>query len=70
MMEDKKSFNSGRRAFLKHLGMGVGAAVSMTMMEPFQVFAQKKEEQGEVANRMTYRVQHGSGEQISCWDSA
>ena len=65
MMEDKKSFNDGRRAFLKRLGMGVGAAVSMTVMEPFQVFAQKKEEQGGVANRMTYRVQHGSGEQIS-----
>ena len=48
MMEDKKSFNSGRRDFLRRLGMGVGAAVSMTMMEPFQVFAQKKEEQGEV----------------------
>ena len=65
MMEDKKSFNDGRRAFLKRLGMGVGAAVSMTVMEPFQMFAQKKEEQGGVTNRMTYRVQHGSGEQIS-----
>jgi predicted aldo/keto reductase-like oxidoreductase len=65
MMEDKKSFNSGRRDFLRRLGMGVGAAVSMTVMEPFQMFAQKKEEQGGVTNRMTYRVQHGSGEQIS-----
>ena len=64
-MEDKKSFNSGRRDFLRRLGMGVGAAVSMTVMEPFQMFAQKKEEQGGVTNRMTYRVQHGSGEQIS-----
>ncbi len=35
MMEDKKSFNSGRRDFLRRLGMGVGAAVSMTVMEPF-----------------------------------
>ena len=65
MMEDKKSFNDGRRAFLKRLGLGVGTALTMTMMEPFQVFAQKKEEQGGVTNRMTYRVQHGSGEQIS-----
>ena len=64
-MENKKNFNSGRREFLRRLGMGVGAAVSMTVMEPFQVFAQKKEEQGGVTNRMTYRVQHGSGEQIS-----
>ena len=64
-MEDKKSFNSGRRDFLRRLGMGVGAAVSMTVMEPFEMFAQKKEEKGGVTNRMTYRVQHGSGEQIS-----
>ena len=65
MMEDKKRFNDGRRAFLKRLGLGVGTAVTMSMMEPLQVFAQKKEEKDGVQNRMTYRVQHGSGEQIS-----
>ena len=45
--------------------MGAGAAVAMTMMEPLQMFAQKKEKEGGAVNRMTYRVQHGSGEQIS-----
>jgi len=50
---------------LRRLGMGAGAAVAMTMMEPLQMFAQKKEKEGGAVNRMTYRVQHGSGEQIS-----
>ena len=65
MMENKKRFDDGRRDFLKRLGLGVGTAVAMTMMEPLQMFAQEKEEKGGVQNRMTYRVQHGSGEQIS-----
>ncbi|MBQ3360748.1 MAG: aldo/keto reductase [Prevotella sp.] len=64
-MENKKRFDDGRRDFLKRLGLGVGTAVAMTMMEPLQMFAQEKEEKGGVQNRMTYRVQHGSGEQIS-----
>ena len=64
-MKNKQELNQGRRAFLRRLGMGAGAAVAMTMMEPLQMFAQKKEKEGGAVNRMTYRVQHGSGEQIS-----
>ena len=43
MMEDKKRFNDGRRAFLKRLGLGVGTAVTMTMMEPLQMSATDKD---------------------------
>ena len=35
MMEDKKRFNDGRRAFLKRLGLGVGTAVTMTKKQQF-----------------------------------
>ena len=52
-----------RREFLRKLGMGAGAAVAMGMMQPFRMFAQ--DELKVVPSRMTYRVQHGSGEQIS-----
>ena len=53
-----------RREFLRRLGMGAGAAMAMSVMEPLRVFGQEKQE-GVGDNRMTYRVQHGSGEQIS-----
>ena len=64
-MEDnmnKPSFS--RRDFLRRLAMGAGAAVTMSVMEPLRVFAQD-EKKDATPNRMTYRVQHGSGEQIS-----
>ncbi len=53
-----------RRDFLRKLGMGAGAAVTMSMMQPFRMFAQG-EKPKVVPSRMTYRVQHGTGEQIS-----
>ena len=53
-----------RRDFLRKLGMGAGAAVTMSMMQPFRLFAQG-EKPKVVPSRMTYRVQHGTGEQIS-----
>ena len=53
-----------RRDFLRKLGMGAGAAVTMSMMQPFRIFAQG-EKPKVVPSRMTYRVQHGTGEQIS-----
>ncbi|MBO4826288.1 MAG: aldo/keto reductase [Prevotella sp.] len=53
-----------RRDFLRRFGMGVGSAVALMALEPISVLA-KKDEKKPVANRMTYRVQHGSGEQIS-----
>ena len=52
-----------RREFLRKLGMGAGAVVGMSMMQPFRMFAQ--DEKKVASSRMTYRVQHGSGEQIS-----
>ena len=63
-MDKKDSRNEmSRREFLRKLGMGAGAAVAMGMMQPFRMFAQ--DELKVVPSRMTYRVQHGSGEQIS-----
>ena len=52
-----------RREFLKRLGIGTGSAVALMAMEPLNALAQKDKKV--VENRMTYRVQHGSGEQIS-----
>ena len=52
-----------RREFLKRLGIGTGSAMALMAMEPLGAFAQKNKKT--VDNRMTYRVQHGSGEQIS-----
>ena len=63
-MDKKDNRNEmSRRDFLRRLGMGAGAAVAMGMMQPFRMFAQ--DEMKVVPSRMTYRVQHGSGEQIS-----
>ena len=53
-----------RRAFLKRLGWGAGSAMALMAMEPLNVLAKDKSEKV-TENRMTYRVQHGSGEQIS-----
>ena len=53
-----------RRLFLKRLGLGAGSAMALMAMEPLNVLAKEKSEKP-VENRMTYRVQHGSGEQIS-----
>ena len=53
-----------RREFLRRLGMGAGAVMASSMMGPLRALAQD-EQKGVGDNRMTYRVQHGSGEQIS-----
>ena len=64
-MEDNMNKPSvSRRDFLRRLAMGAGAAVTMSVMEPLRVFAQDEKKEA-TPNRMTYRVQHGSGEQIS-----
>ena len=56
-----------RREFLRRLGMGAGSAMALMALEPLSVLAKENGHQGVkgVENRMTYRVQHGSGEQIS-----
>ncbi len=62
MKENQHDMN--RREFLRRLGLGMGSAVALMAMEPLNVLAQKEKGKG-ADNRMTYRVQHGSGEQIS-----
>jgi predicted aldo/keto reductase-like oxidoreductase len=56
-----------RREFIKRLSAGAGSAVALMALEPLSAFAnsneQKRRTDGDI--RMTYRVQHGSGEQIS-----
>lgn len=64
MKEENSQNNVSRRDFLRRLGMGAGSAVAMSMMGPLRLFAQEEKKEV-VQNRMTYRVQHGSGEQIS-----
>ena len=64
MKKDSKEMN--RREFLRRLGFGTASAMAMMAMEPLEVFSHDKEKPSpSVDNRMTYRVQHGSGEQIS-----
>ena len=62
-MNEKNRPNISRREFLRRLSIGTGSAVALMAMEPLRAFAQDNKETSDV--RMTYRVQHGSGEQIS-----
>ena len=58
-----------RRQFLQRLGVGAGSALAMMAMEPLNVLAGTKKPDdvvgGDDSVKMTYRVQHGSGEKIS-----
>ena len=63
-MKENNGANLSRRDFLRRLGVGAGSAMAMMALEPLSMFAQKKEDKP-ATNRMTYRVQHGTGEQIS-----
>ena len=58
-----------RRQFLQRLGVGAGSALAMMAMEPLNVLAGNKKPDdvvgGDDSVKMTYRVQHGSGEKIS-----
>ena len=63
-MENNRQ-NMSRREFLRKLGLGTGSAVALMAMEPLRVLAQDDKQTSGADNRMTYRVQHGSGEQIS-----
>ncbi len=64
MEGEKNRHDISRREFMKRMGMGAGAALAMTALGPLRLFAQEKKN-SVAPNRMTYRVQHGSGEQIS-----
>lgn len=64
----KKCEDMNRRQFLQRLGMGAGSALAMVAMEPLNVLAGTKPDLLKYdadENKMTYRVQHGSGEKIS-----
>ena len=65
----KDQTNMTRRQFLQRLGAGAGSALAMMAMEPLNVLAGNKKPDNVVGGddqvKMTYRVQHGSGEKIS-----
>ena len=65
MDHHKDQPDMSRRHFLQRLGAGAGAAMAMTVLSPFEAFTRSHQQPGATTNRMTYRVQHGSGEQIS-----
>ena len=62
MEKDKQ--NMSRREFLRRLSLGTGSAIALMAVEPISALSQNKE-QAPTDNRMTYRVQHGSGKQVS-----
>ena len=69
-MEKRKDTDMGRREFLRRLGVGAGSAVALMALEPFGALAsplgwKSAPKTNDEPVRMTYRVQHGSGEQIS-----
>ena len=61
----EKNKDMSRREFLRRLGLGAGSAVALMALEPLGALAHDEEKPGTADNRMTYRVQHGTGEQIS-----
>ena len=65
----KDPSNMNRRQFLQRLGAGASSALAMMAMEPLTVLAGNKKLDDVVGGadqvKMTYRVQHGSGEKIS-----
>lgn len=65
MGHHKDQPDMSRRHFLQRLGAGAGAAIAMTVLSPFEAFARSHQQSGATTNHMTYRVQHGSGEQVS-----
>jgi hypothetical protein len=63
MSKNKETMS--RREFLRKLGIGTGSAMALMALEPLSALAQNEKKDSGADNRMTYRVQHGSGEQIS-----
>ena len=67
-MKKEKKNDMSRREFLQRLGIGAGSAVAMMAFEPFGALARTMGNDGlldDIDNRMTYRTQNGSEEQIS-----
>ena len=65
----KENNDMSRRQFLRKLGFGAGSALAMMAMDPLNVLARNNAtpnlKYDADDNKMTYRVQHGSGEKIS-----
>ena len=68
-MPKKEGSKLSRREFLRRIGLGAGSAAALIALRPFSAFASERTEEKKenIAEgiRMTYRVQHGSGVQIS-----
>ena len=70
-MDKKKNTDLGRRAFLRRLGIGAGSAMAMMALEPIGALARPANKPFIVPGkddepvRMTYRVLHGTNEQVS-----
>jgi len=64
-MDKNNRQDMSRREFLRRMGMGAGSAVALMALEPLNMLAHGDDKPASADNRMTYRVQHGSGEQIS-----
>lgn len=62
---DNNKQNMSRRDFLRRLGLGTGSAMALAAMKPLSILAQDEKKASTAENHMTYRVQHGSGKQIS-----
>ena len=63
---NNKKHDMSRRDFLRKLGVGTGSALAMMAMGPLDALAKNDDKKLTLAdNKMTYRVQHGSGEEIS-----
>ena len=66
MDNNNRPNDMSRREFLRRMGLGAGSAMALMALEPLSVLAADDKQQQEPGDvRMTYRVQHGSGEQIS-----
>ena len=52
-----------RREFLRRMGIGAGSALALMAAGPVGALAEERQKKADC--RMTYRVQHGTGEQIS-----
>ena len=62
--KNRQRNDMSRRDFLRRLGIGAGSAMALMAMDPLSILAHdEKKTTGD--NRMTYRIQRGTGEQIS-----
>ena len=65
-MTKKERTDMGRREFLRRIGIGAGSAMALMALEPLGAIASENKTRSNASDvKMTYRVQHGSGEQIS-----